>query len=171
MSWAESCLNCWTILLSRLYSNTFCFGFKNWFSLKYRWIDVLIIYTYDTLRNGNQVKSFMRYILQNHYFPLGVFFYNCIFLSVRQHYNLFHPLRDHQMSWTGLFTFGNFWSLLENGWKIWIWVWDWNWIWVKLELNWMVLAVFNFFLFRCPLLLDGGAGHSILWIRGFLFLN
>ena len=39
--------------------------------------------------------------------------YNYIFLSERRHYNLFHPLRDHQISWTGLFTFGTFWNLLE----------------------------------------------------------
>ena len=38
---------------------------------------------------------------------------NYIFLSERRHYNLFHPLRDHQISWTGLFTFGTFWNLLE----------------------------------------------------------
>ena len=35
------------------------------------------------------------------------------FRSERRHYNLFHPLRDLQMSWTDLFTFGNFWNHLQ----------------------------------------------------------
>ena len=55
---------------------------------------------------------------------------------------MFHPYGIFRCLELSLFTFGNFWNLLEpfeKGRRIWIW--NWSWIWVKFESNWRVFEI------------------------------